>query len=406
MAENNELQIVLKLVDEASEPIKTSITGIVQEVKKVEDSGVKAGKSIQAEFKEAGKEIRDFTKTMFLLTAGMALAIKSVNDLSKYDKEAATTMERLNKATVTLSSTLGVLFEPAIKGLTVVLEAFRITIEAALGGFVKLFSFVFEFLAQLPVLFQSISDNIKSLWTGDDPIGVVDAFKRSFDRAVEVANIAADQILGKVEETRSKIDTDRTLEKISIDMKKQEDADLKRKEERAQIEKNLKKQALADTKEVLSQAAEHNKAAAILLRVIAIAESIMNTAVGVTKALSTGNIPLAILIGTIGAAQTALIAAQEFHQGGVIRAHSGLAVDEVPIIAQTGEGILSRAGMNRLGGAGVLNSLNRGGFGGGAGSNITIIIERADLSSDQNIEQVAEQLGFDVERMSRIGRGI
>jgi hypothetical protein len=32
----------------------------------------------------------------------------------------------------------------------------------------------------------------------------------------------------------------------------------------------------------------------------------------------------------------------EFHDGGVIRAHSGLAVDEVPIIAQTGERVLSR----------------------------------------------------------------
>ena len=32
-----------------------------------------------------------------------------------------------------------------------------------------------------------------------------------------------------------------------------------------------------------------------------------------------------------------------FHQGGIVRAHSGLAIDEVPIIAQTGERVLSRS---------------------------------------------------------------
>ncbi|MFH2137447.1 MAG: hypothetical protein ABII88_02925 [Candidatus Omnitrophota bacterium] len=57
-----------------------------------------------------------------------------------------------------------------------------------------------------------------------------------------------------------------------------------------------------------------------------------------------------------------------FHQGGTvqrrnrafIRAHSGLAPDEVPIIAQTGEGVLSRRGMRSLGGSDNLRALNRG----------------------------------------------
>ncbi|MCK4248670.1 MAG: hypothetical protein KAX15_02715 [Candidatus Omnitrophica bacterium] len=49
-----------------------------------------------------------------------------------------------------------------------------------------------------------------------------------------------------------------------------------------------------------------------------------------------------------------------FHQGGMIRAHNGLAIDEIPIIAQSGEGVLSRRGMANLGGSGALNRLNRG----------------------------------------------
>jgi len=57
-----------------------------------------------------------------------------------------------------------------------------------------------------------------------------------------------------------------------------------------------------------------------------------------------------------------------FHKGGTIekgnrafiRAHSGLAPDEVPIIAQTGEGVLSRRGMQSLGGSDNLRALNNG----------------------------------------------
>lgn len=66
--------------------------------------------------------------------------------------------------------------------------------------------------------------------------------------------------------------------------------------------------------------------------------------------------------------------AQYFHSGGIIRAHSGMAIgsDEVPIIAQSGEGILSRRGMSALGGEGALNNLNRGGRPGGAGQTVYI----------------------------------
>jgi hypothetical protein len=51
---------------------------------------------------------------------------------------------------------------------------------------------------------------------------------------------------------------------------------------------------------------------------------------------------------------------RKYHYGGLIRAHSGLAPDEVPIIAQTGEGALSRKGMKALGGSDNLRALNNG----------------------------------------------
>jgi hypothetical protein len=71
---------------------------------------------------------------------------------------------------------------------------------------------------------------------------------------------------------------------------------------------------------------------------------------------------------------------KKMHSGGFIRAHSGLAPDEVPIIAQTGEGVLSRKGMNALGGSDNLRSLNNGESvsGGGVTINVNQVIQAWD----------------------------
>jgi len=72
-----------------------------------------------------------------------------------------------------------------------------------------------------------------------------------------------------------------------------------------------------------------------------------------------------------------------YHRGGFIRAHSGLAPDEVPIIAQTGEGVLSRRGMRAIGGSDNLRRLNKGDpmdGGGGLTVNVTHVIQAWDAS--------------------------
>ena len=72
-------------------------------------------------------------------------------------------------------------------------------------------------------------------------------------------------------------------------------------------------------REGLDQLANSNKKAFQLNKAFNMAESIMNTATGVTKALSTGNIPLAIAIGAFGAVQVATIMSSKYQgrkQGG------------------------------------------------------------------------------------------
>jgi hypothetical protein len=89
-----------------------------------------------------------------------------------------------------------------------------------------------------------------------------------------------------------------------------------------------------------------------------------------------------------------------YHKGGAVRkAHSGLAMDEVPIIAQTGEGILSRRGMSSLG-RGNFERLNSGqGVGVGGGVTITIapVIQAWDTNDVyRNRKQITEAVAQDI----------
>ena len=93
-----------------------------------------------------------------------------------------------------------------------------------------------------------------------------------------------------------------------------------------------------------------------------------------------------------------------FHDGGFIRAHNGLAVDEVPIIAQTGEGILSRRGMRALGGEQTLNKLNSGQP--QAAGNVYVEVNYPVIREQTDIKDLARQLGFEIQSQLRQARGI
>lgn len=120
---------------------------------------------------------------------------------------------------------------------------------------------------------------------------------------------------------------------------------------------------------------------------------------GAAAALSAGMASVRLTTGDGGTSSFE----KRFHDGGIIRAHNGLAVDEVPIIAQTGEGILSRRGMSALGGNSVLNSLNAGNSFGGGG-DIFITIQSVMMSGKDSVRELAEELGFEIDRKLRNAR--
>jgi hypothetical protein len=84
-------------------------------------------------------------------------------------------------------------------------------------------------------------------------------------------------------------------------------------------------------KEVLGALARNNKKAFELNKALATAEAIVNTAQGVTKALSTANYIQAFLIGAMGAVQIASIQSQQYQgraMGGRVQAGSSYMVGE------------------------------------------------------------------------------
>lgn len=123
----------------------------------------------------------------------------------------------------------------------------------------------------------------------------------------------------------------------------------------------------------------------------------------IIKTLSSG---LGGLFGGIGGFFGRLFhegGAVKAHSGMYVRAHNGLAVDEVPIIAQTGEGILNRRAMQSIGGEQGLNRLNRGQSTGGTIINISV--NNPVVKEGMDIKKMADMLGTEIERQLRYARG-
>jgi hypothetical protein len=138
-------------------------------------------------------------------------------------------------------------------------------------------------------------------------------------------------------------------------------------------------EAIKDQKDRAMQQFKVNKS-------LRIAEAIMSTASAAAQALASppgppGTIPLAALIGAMGAVQVARIANEQpsFHQGGIV---SGLQPDERSAVLRTGEGVLTSQGVAAAGGAQGVDALNRGG---GGGQPMTVVFTASNRVMDSAV---------------------
>ena len=379
-----ELQVLIRAVDEATGTIKQVTSEASRGIQEVGNKAKEAGektKTFGAQLKEGSNQLRDLRRTAFLATAALATIIATVQQASKYNKEAKKTFDDFTIATTSLAVTMGQILSPALEAVTKVVSFLRDTIEATVAGFIKLGSFVTEF-------FSNLSQ------------GPVEAYRR----AMEVANIATDQFLQKFEETRANVEGGITLDPIKV--VKPLDA-IKDAAEAAKERFELTKQVIQDFGSALEAAEVLGKGFAKAAAAVAMSTAIINIAEGITKVWAKWShvppvaIALSSLVAATGAIQIATIAAQKFHSGGMIHAHEGLAVDEVPIIAQTGEGILSRRGMAALGGTPQLNALNQG----QASSGVSVVINYPRFNSHEEMRNLVDSIGNEIYKQLSYARG-
>jgi hypothetical protein len=151
-------------------------------------------------------------------------------------------------------------------------------------------------------------------------------------------------------------------DKIAEVRDKRRALDLKSQEESAKASQAMQEEFLSGTHDLANNVFEFAKNQRGITfeqeQALSIAQAVMNTAVGVTSALKKGalGIPEALLVGAEGALQVAAIRSQTMHAGGIV----GGQIDERPANLLTGEAVITRAGVEALGGAQGVNSINSG----------------------------------------------
>lgn len=158
------------------------------------------------------------------------------------------------------------------------------------------------------------------------------------ETAVESTTAAAPKIVAnmdKIFESNQKL----------IDQKKKEKKLSKETQKQSVDNFNTQKNVINGASDLIEASFGRNKVTQAL-------QAIANTALGVTSALSTGNIPLAFAVGAAGAAQVATI--KGLADGGMIPGRNTVLTNDG---GRGQEAVLNNAATNRLGAGGV-NALN------------------------------------------------
>ena len=197
---------------------------------------------------------------------------------------------------------------------------------------------------------------------------LVNAAAQAYTSAFSAILGALDQ---SIENTRDRIDsveteTTQTLSNINSLEEQLDNAQGARREQvlaRLDKERQKEKQLAAEKKQLADKLAADERKRAALTKAQAIATATINIATGVTKAIAEGGtfgIITGALVAAAGAAQLAIIASQEFENGGVLKGPSH-ANGGIPIVAEGGEAVINKRSTAMF--KPLLSSINQAGGG-------------------------------------------
>jgi len=122
MANENELQIVLSLIDNASAELKKITNDVKKDTQDITKESDKASKSLKDGFKDASKELKDFRRAAYAVTIEIAFLTTAVKTWGNHNLETRDSLDKLGVNAKTLFAMFGSIFAPAINALSDVIQ--------------------------------------------------------------------------------------------------------------------------------------------------------------------------------------------------------------------------------------------------------------------------------------------
>jgi len=145
MPENNaNLNIILKLIDEASEQLKASIGAVKKEQEDLGNKSKKSSDSVVKGFKEANKQLKDFRATMLIAGITIGAIIATTKVWAERNQETKNAYDKLAISIKDLTAMIGSLLAPAIIAFSNLLQEsmglIKSLFETVKAGWIAVFS--------------------------------------------------------------------------------------------------------------------------------------------------------------------------------------------------------------------------------------------------------------------------
>jgi hypothetical protein len=194
------------------------------------------------------------------------------------------------------------------------------------------------------------------------------AAEQMLQNTTEAAQEEVDQLSDKVDDRQAMLEEERQNRADLLEESAERDVSRELAASEAKIalltsSSEAQRAALFETRAAQSEAVTESF---MLTKALKLSEIAMSTASAIMAALTVpppAGFALAAAVGAMGATQAAIVGASEppsFHLGGIVSSRP----DERQITARAGEGVLTRQGVNAIGGEAGLAAANRGQGGG------------------------------------------